>query len=237
MYAGKSLLALIPARGGSKGINNKNIIDLAGKPLIAYSIEAALQSQFIDQVVVTTDSEKIAEVSKQYGASIPFLRPPELAQDASQTIDAVLHALEALNAKGNSVDVLVLLQPTQPLRSSEDIDKAIDLFFQSRRLPLVSVSPVNDPPLLIRTISPDGRLVSLLNENSTCRRQDMPNYYRVNGCIYINNASEITGNTSFNDNPVPFIMCKEHSVDIDEPADLSIAECYLRLGNAKDSAI
>lgn len=229
MFAEKKILALIPARGGSKGIKDKNIIDLAGKPLIAYTIEAAFRSQYVDQVVVTTDSQRITEVSKLYGASVPFLRPAEFAQDTSRTIDAVLHAIKALNAKGQSFDVLVLLQPTQPLRSSEDIDKAILAFFQFGRRSLISISPVSEPPLLIRTIDSKGYLSSLLNETSTCRRQDMPEYYRVNGCIYINNTIELSNETSFNDNLVPFIMSKEHSVDIDETVDLAIAEYYLRL--------
>lgn len=228
MFNNQKILALIPARGGSKGIKDKNIIFLAGKPLIAYSIEAAKYSKYIDDIIVTTDSEKIAEISKQYGASVPFMRPAELAADTSKTIDAVLHAIQTLKTMGKEYDVLILLQPTQPLRTNKDIDEAIEIYYQNKEEGLVSVSPVDDSPLLIRSISNDGKLLNLLSQNSTCRRQDMPEYYKVNGCIYINKIDEIDKNTSFNDNKVPFIMRKEHSVDIDELSDLWMAEYYLQ---------
>lgn len=229
MFGKQNILALIPARGGSKGIKDKNIIPLGGKPLIAYSIEAAKKSKYIDSIVVTTDSEKIAEVAKQCGAKVPFLRPTELAADTSKTIDAVLHAIKTLKFMGENYNTLVLLQPTQPLRTAYDIDKAIEVYYQKGEKGLVSISPVDDSPLLIRSIGKDGNLVNLLSQNSTCRRQDMPDYYRVNGCIYINKIDEIDENTSFNDNRVPFIMTKEHSVDIDELSDLWMAEYYLQL--------
>lgn len=228
MFGKQKILALIPARGGSKGIKDKNIISLAGKPLIAYSIEAAKKSKYIDSIVVTTDSEKIAEVAKRYGARVPFLRPAELAADTSKTIDAVLHAIKTLKSMGENYDTLVLLQPTQPLRTTDDIGKAIELYYESGENGLVSISSVDDSPLLIRSIDEDGKLINLLSQNSTCRRQDMPNYYKVNGCIYINKIDEINENTSFNDNKVPFIMDKEHSIDIDELSDLWMAECYLK---------
>lgn len=229
MFGKQKILALIPARGGSKGIKDKNIILLAGKSLIAYSIEAAKNSKYIDSIVATTDSEKIAEVAKKYGARVPFLRPPELAGDTSKTIDAVLHAIKTLKSMDEDYNTLVLLQPTQPLRTTDDIDRAIELYYENGENGLVSISPVNDSPLLIRSIGADGKLVNLLSLNSTCRRQDMPNYYKVNGCIYINKIDELDKNTSFNDNKVPFIMTKEHSVDIDEISDLWMAEYYLQL--------
>lgn len=228
MFAKQKILALIPARGGSKGIKGKNIIPLAGKPLIAYSIEAAKKSKYIDSIVVTTDSEKIAEVAKEYGARVPFLRPAELAADTSKTIDAVLHAIKTLKSLSEEYDVLVLLQPTQPLRTADDIDKAIELYYGNGENGLVSISRVDDSPLLIRSINDDGKLKNLLSQNSTCRRQDMPDYYKVNGCIYINKIDELNENTSFNDNKVPFIMTKGHSVDIDELSDLWMAEYYLK---------
>lgn len=231
MFGKQKILALIPARGGSKGIKDKNIIPLAGKPLIAYSIEAAKKSKYIDSIVVTTDSEKIAEVAKRYGARVPFLRPVELAADTSKTIDAVLHAIKTLKSMGENYDTLVLLQPTQPLRTTDDIGKAIELYYEDGENGLVSISPVDDSPLLIRSIGADGKLLNLLSQNSTCRRQDMPNYYKVNGCIYINKIDELNENTSFNDNKVPFIMDKEHSIDIDEMTDLWMAECYLKKYN------
>lgn len=227
MYEAKRILAFIPARAGSKGIKNKNIVDLKGKPLIAYSIEAAKASYYIDEIIVSTDGENIAQVAMEYGAEVPFLRPKKLASDTSKTVDAVMHLINYLDEKGRGFDVLVLLQPTQPLRTAEDIDEAIRIFFRNGQEALASVSVVDDHPLLIRSISKDGHLKSLLNESSTCRRQDMQEYYRVNGAIYINLISELSLDTSFNDNAVPYIMEEEHSVDIDEWKDLKLCELYL----------
>lgn len=228
MYSDKKILALIPARGGSKGIKKKNIIMLAGEPLISYTIKASLNSRYIDSTVVTTDSLEIAQIAKKYGACVPFIRPAELAADTSKTIDAVLHAIKELK-KNNSMqyDALVLLQPTQPLRTSQDIDEAIELFYKMGEKSLVSISSVKDHPLLIRKIDNSGKLIPLLEESSTCRRQDMPAYYRINGCIYINKISTLNHTTSFNDNEIPYKMSEEHSVDIDELSDLHMAEYYL----------
>lgn len=233
MFNGDRILAIIPARGGSKGIPRKNIIELCGKPLISYTIEAGLHSKYLDYVMVSTDDKEIAKISKASGADIPFLRPAELAQDESKTIEVILHALTELSRLGMRFDVLVLLQPTEPLRDSLDIDKAIEKFFAFGKRPLVSISEVNDHPLLIRSI--EGQIVKpLLNEISTCRRQDMPVFYRVNGCIYINSIHEINETTSFNDNEIPFIMDKSHSVDIDELSDIAMAEYYLNRGAVKN---
>lgn len=227
MIEKNKIVALIPARGGSKGIKNKNIIDLCGKPLISYTIQAALESKYIDKVIVSTDSQEIADVAIKYGAEVPFLRPGELASDTSKTIDAVMHAVGELEKRKEEYDILILLQATQPLRTADDIDSAIELFIKNKGQSLVSVSPVEDNPILIRTIDNLGRMNSILPMKSTCRRQDMPLYYRVNGCIYINLISELDLNTSFNDNTIPYIMPKERSVDIDEIKDLLIAQYYI----------
>jgi CMP-N-acetylneuraminic acid synthetase len=231
MYNGFKILGLIPARGGSKGIKDKNIVDLCGKPLIAYTIEAARNSKYIDEVIVSTDSEKISNVARQYGARVPFLRPQNLALDTSRTIDAVIHAIGYMKKEfGETYDVLVLLQPTQPLRSTSDIDGALEIFFDKGQIDLVSVSEVEDNPILVRTLERNGMLHPILDMRSTCRRQDMPVYYKVNGCIYINKVSDIDENTSFNDNKIGYVMSSEHSVDIDELKDLKITECYLTGG-------
>ncbi len=233
MYGEKRILALIPARGGSKGIPHKNVIPLAGKPLIQYTIDAGLKSRYIDYVLVSTDDREIAETAERCGARVPFLRPAELASDTAKTIDAVLHAVETLREAGETFDSLVLLQPTSPLRTAEDVDGAVERFYACGRQAVVSVSEVNDPPILTRIIeeTPEGeRLKPLLAGSSTCRRQDMPAYYRVNGSIYINAAETLNRDTSFNDNPVPYRMAKNHAVDIDEPADLALAEYLLGSG-------
>ena len=226
MYKDKKILALIPARGGSKGIPNKNITDLAGKPLIAYSINACKGSRFVDDIVVSTDSEKIATIARTFGAEVPFMRPEELAMDTSKTLDAVLHAVSELKKQGREYDSIVLIQPTQPLRTSEDIDGAIDTYYINSEQDVVSVCEVSEHPLLMRTLK-EGVLVPLLDKSSTCRRQDMDKYYKVNGCVYVNSVNNLNENTSFNDNLIPYVMDRSHSVDIDEPADLKYAEVVI----------
>lgn len=228
MIEGKKVLALIPARGGSKGIKDKNIIPLCGKPLIAYSIQAAKDSRYIDDVVVTTDSERIAETARTYGAKVPFLRPAELASDTAKTIDAVLHAVKWLEAKRKTYDLLVLLQPTQPLRKAEDIDEALELCIEKGMQDVVSVKAVSEHPILMRIIDQKGELKGLLPMQSTVRRQDMPQYYLVDGSIYVNRIENLKESTSFNDNPIPYIMDAKCSVDIDELSDLEQAERLLK---------
>lgn len=227
MINGKRILALIPARGGSKGIKNKNIIELCGKPLISYTIAAAKESSYIDSVIVSTDSEKIAEVAIACGACVPFLRPAELALDTSTTIETVCHAIEWLVKYEDRYDVLVLLQPTSPLRTQGDIDKALEKF-EREGLPVASVSRAKDSPILLRKLTGESQMVSLLGIPSTVRRQDMPPVYRVNGSIYINAISSLSENTSFNDNACPYVMDESHSVDIDSYLDLEIAKYYMR---------
>jgi CMP-N-acetylneuraminic acid synthetase len=228
MYNNLRILALIPARGGSKGIKNKNIIDLNGHPLIYYTIQAGLKSSYIDDVVVSTDSETIAHVAKECGASVPFLRPQELASDHAKTIDSVLHAINTLRIQGKEYDLFVLLQPTSPLRDSNDIDAAIEQMMQSHSESLVSISPVSDSPILIRTIDDNYKLSNLLAVNSTVRRQDMKPYYVVNGSIYINYVKDLSLSTSLNDNASGYIMSARHSADIDEMSDLIYARILMQ---------
>lgn len=223
------VLAIIPARAGSKGIKDKNIVDLNGKPLIAYSIEAGLKSKYIDKVVVTTDGEEISRIAMKYGAKVPFLRPKHLASDTSKTIDSVLHCIEALRKLGEEYDYMVLLQPTQPLRQSWHIDEAIELILEKDEDALVSVSKVNDHPILMRSIDENGYTKNLLQECSTKRRQDFQDYYKVNGAIYINKINDnLNKNTSLNDNKLAYVMDSKYDVDIDELLDLHIAELVMK---------
>ncbi len=220
MYKDHSILAIIPARGGSKGIPGKNIFEVSGKPLIAYTLEAASGSQYIDYVLVSTDSQEIADTAKKYGGQVPFLRPAELASDTAKTIDAVVHCVKEMKeSQMQEFESVVLLQPTSPLRTSEDIDGAIELFYQNDEKSLVSVSELDVNPVLIRRIE-DGRAVPILNESSTVRRQDFKKYYRVNGAIYINRACELTPETSLNDNETAYIMDSSHCIDIDSMDDI-----------------
>ena len=209
----KKVLAIIPARSGSKGIKDKNIINLNGKPLIAYSIEAGLKSKYIDKVVVTTDGEEIAKVARAYGAEVPFMRPDYLASDTAKTIDAVMHCIEEMKRLG------------EPLRQSWHIDEAIELILEKDEEALVSVSKVKDHPILMRTIDSNGYAINLLEGSSTKRRQEFPDFYKVNGAIYINKINEnLNNDTSLNDNKLVYVMDEKYDVDIDEMLDLQIAE-------------
>ena len=222
------ILSIIPARGGSKGIKKKNIVNLNGKPLIAYTIEESLKSKYINRTIVSTDLEEIAEISKNYGADIPFIRPKELATDTSKNIEVLMHALEELKKNGETYDYVVLLQPTQPLRKVFHIDESIELLIENKGDSLVSVSKVKDHPILIRKVLENGEVVNLFNCSSTVRRQDFPDYYIVNGAIAINKVNEnLNINTSINDNKLAYIMDQKYDIDIDTMLDLKLVEIIM----------
>lgn len=227
MIKNKKVLAIIPARGGSKGIPRKNMIPLCGKPLLAYSIEAAQKSNYIDRILVSTDSAEIAQTAELYGVLVPTLRPQCLAEDDTRTIDVMLYHREELEKKGQSYDIVVLLQPTQPLRTAADVDAAIELFEKKGSIGVVSISEADDHPILMRVMA-EGRMEKLVSEASTVRRQEFSKVYKVNGCIYVNAMQTLRPDTSLNDNPIPFMMEKSHAVDIDEYIDLAVAECYIK---------
>ena len=232
MYKNRKILAVIPARGGSKGIPDKNIIEINNRPLIDYTISEALNSQYIDKIIVSTDSEKIANIAKKCGADVPFLRPKHLAEDHSKTIDVLIDLIKQLSKNGEEYNYLLLLQPTQPLRRTFHIDEAIKIIIENNYKSLLSVNEVSEHPVLIRSIHKDGRLKNLLSINSTVRRQDFESYYKVNGAIYINLLDEdFNADTSLNDNIYPYIMDKEYDLDIDEPFDLEIFKLKLHLNN------
>lgn len=223
------ILALIPARGGSKGIKDKNIVDLCGRPLISYTIGAALKSKYIDSVVVSTDSPKISSVSLNYGAMVPFLRPKKLASDTAKTIEVMEHALKKLMYLGKKYDIVVLLQATSPLRSYKDIDCALELFVERKGQSLLSINEVSKHPLLIRALKKGNKLSRILDKRSDVRRQDMNKYYFVNGAIYINKVDQICSSTSLNDNEIGYVLPEIRSVDIDDETDLVIAKALMKM--------
>lgn len=228
MYKKKRILAIIPARGGSKGIPHKNIIDIYGKPLIQYSIECAKNSKYIDRTIISTDNLRIKEVAEKFGGDVPFLRPEELAQDTSKTIDCLVHAVNWLKEKGEEYDYLVLLQNTVPLRKSWQVDEAIERIFASNERSLVSITEVEENPVLMRTLNEDGTVKNMLQVNSTMRRQDFPKFYRVDGAIYIQKLDEnFNLETSLNDGRLAYIMEEKYSVDIDTYLDIQKIEYYL----------
>ena len=223
------ILAIIPARGGSKGIPRKNIRLLARKPLIAYSIEASLKSKYIDRVVVSTEDEEIAEISKRYEAEV-IERPKEVARDDSPTIDAIFHALEVLKAEENyEPDIAILLQPTSPLRNAEDIDSAIELFLNADCESVVSVCEFKHSPYWCFVIE-GGYLKSLFgDEYLRRRRQDLEKVYMPNGAIYISTPENLRIYKSFYcPRTIPYIMPPERSIDIDNEVDLMLAELLMK---------
>ncbi len=220
MYKNNRILALIPARGGSKGIKNKNITLLQGKPLISYTINAAIEANCFDSITVSTDSQKIADISKSLGASVPFLRSEELANDTAKSEAVIFHALDEFKKQGKVFDIVVYLQPTSPLRTSEDICNCLDFFIDNNIKSLTSLSEVEEHPLFMRTINNENKVSKVLNTASNIRRQDLAPYYILNGAIYINRTKDITQKTVLNDNEYGYILPQNHCIDIDTQEDL-----------------
>lgn len=232
-------VAIIPARGGSKGVPNKNIRLLAGKPLIAYAIETALTSNMFEDIIVSTDSDKIADVALAYGATVPFMRPDYLATDRSRTIDAVIYTLDRLRDEFKSeYDATVLLQPTAPLRNSDDISKSISLFEESKMPSLVSIAKLEEPhPYKLKKIV-NGMVEPFLqgvNADSERPRQELPECYFLNGAIYITESTVVRKDRSFFGKETSYyIMPNERSVNIDTEIDFKLAEVLINChGNSK----
>ena len=232
MYKGKNILGLIPARGGSKGLPRKNIKPLLGKPLIAWTIEQALVSKYLDKVVVSTDDKEIAEISKKYGADVPFIRPKQLAEDNAKGIDVVLNALDWFreNDKRKQYDLIMLLQPTSPLRKSEDINKAIELLFLKKAKAIVSVCEADHHPLWANTLPGDGCMKDFIRKEIINKnRQELPKFYRLNGAIYLAYCNYIEKCKSFfNKDTFAYIIPKERSIDIDNEIDFKLAEILIK---------
>lgn len=223
------ILAIIPARGASKGIKNKNIKNLAGKPLIAYTIEAAKKSKYISRTVVSTDNPTIAEVSRKYCAEVPFLRPVKLSQDNTPMVKVIIHTLNTLKEREKYIpDIVVLLQPTSPLRRVETIDDGIEYFLKNNKRPLISVTKAKQNPYWMKTLKNGYLYPFIRNKKPFYRRQDLPDIYIPNGCLYICSMQDLKSGDPFNnDEIVGFIMDREESVDVDGQEDLILAEYYI----------
>ena len=230
MIAGRSVLALIPARGGSKGLPRKNVLDLCGKPLIAWSIEQAMACPEVDNVVVSTDDKEIAGLSKAFGAEVPFMRPPELAGDTASSMSVILHAVDHLETAGASFDILVLLEPTSPLREVTDISGALArLVSDSRFESVVGVSQVESvhPAFLYRL--QDGMLSPYLGEQKPAvRRQDIERLYFLEGSVYVSYVDSLRSRLSFyHEATAPWIVPRYKSIEIDEISDLIAVEALM----------
>lgn len=221
MIQGKTILAIIPARGGSKGIPRKNVKLLAGKPLIAWTIEEAKKSKYIDRLILSSEDAEIIKVAKEWDCEVPFVRPPELAKDDTPGIEPVLHALNTLKEK---YDYVVLLQPTSPLRSVDDIDGCIETCVSFKATACVSVTEVSQHPYWMYKIPSSGFLVPLIQqENTFSCRQDLPPMYVLNGAVYVVESFSLVKCKSFLSSfTKAFIMPKERSLDIDDNVDLQL---------------
>lgn len=230
MYKKKKILALIPARGGSKGVPRKNIRLLSGKPLIGWTIDQARESRYIDEIIVSTEDPAIAEVSKKSGAIVPFIRPRALAEDASPMIDVIIHALKWLRDNGGIFDLVVLLQPTSPLRTPEDIDRAIELFFSKKAKTVVAVCLAGHHPYRMNILPRNGRMNKFIKPcNVHIGRQKLPVFYYINGAVYVADINYIMRyKTLYGNNTYAYIMPEERSVDIDNEIDFYFSEYLLR---------
>ena len=223
MIAGKKVLAVIPARGGSKGVPGKNIRPLAGRPLIAWTIAAAGHAPELDRVIVSSEDPAIIAIAKEWGGDAPFIRPTELARDDTPGIAPVLHALDALPEK---YDYVVLLQPTSPLRTGADISAALKICVEDNAPACVSVSSPHHAPWWMFSLSDSRRLQPLFPKDALpTRRQDMPEVYALNGAVYVAEVGWLRETRSFlTPETAAYVMPLERSLDIDTELDFRIAE-------------
>lgn len=223
-------IAIIPARSGSKGLIDKNIKLLNGKPLLYYTIEAAIKSNLFSCVHVSTDSQLYAEIAEQYGADVPFLRNESLASDEADTWDVVRFVIKAYEEIGRAFDTIAILQPTSPLRDKTDIIEAYNFYIENNANSVISVCEMEHSPLWSNVLSMNRSMENFIMPENNKRRQDLPVYYRENGAIYIQDKELVLnyGNV-YGKNSYAYIMSKEKSIDIDCSLDFKIAEIIMNL--------
>lgn len=223
------ILALIPARGGSKRLPNKNILSLGGKPLINWTIAAARGIPEIVDILVSTDSSEIAKIAKEAGVLVPWLRPSELAADASTSIDVCLHALDWYEKERGPIDGLILLQPTSPFRSKNSVLQVISLYGKFPESSIVSLSPAESHPMWCYRVQGFRLKPFMADGTAVTRSQELPPAYVLNGSLYIASPKFLRTNKSFIDqNTIPFIMRDYREVlDIDTEVDWKLAETYI----------
>ena len=236
MISNRKLLAIIPARGGSKRLPNKNILDLAGKPLIVWTIDAAKKSKYIDRIVVSTDSSRIAEIALKAGAEVPFMRPEHLAQDDTSTYDVVDHTLTQLRNYGNQYECLLLLQPTSPLRKSEHIDGAADLFTAKNADAVISVTGVDHLNEWSGNIPKSLCMEKYFQGKTEKQSQELSIKYKINGAIYLVDVSKLSKYKTFfiPNNIFAYQMEKEVSIDVDIQFDFDISEYLIKQRSSMD---
>ena len=221
-------LAIIPARSGSKGVKDKNIKLLNGVPMMKYSIQAALDSSMFSHVMVSTDSEQYAEIGRQCGAEVPFLRSEVLAQDQSSSWDAVKEVIEKYKNMGEVFDTLTLLQPTSPLRDSSDIQEAFRILNEKKANSVVSVCEIEHSPFWANTLDENQSMIHFANRGDT-NRQMLPTYYRLNGAIYLMKVSTLYDvENLYSKQCYAYIMTQKKSIDNDTMDDFEYAEYLLK---------
>lgn len=232
MYKEKKIVAIVTARSGSKGLPSKNVKILCGKPLIAWTIEQAKKSKYVDDVIVSTDDKIIASVSEKFGAEIPFLRPQKLSSGTAKSIDVVLHAMEWLKNNARQPDLVVMLQPTSPLRSDQDIDRSIELLLEKKAESVVSVCPSEHPMEWTNVLSKNGSMRSFLKKDLVNSiRQELPQSYSLNGAVYVSFCDILKEKLSFiHEGTFAYIMPRVRSVDIDDEYDFKLAEFIMKEG-------
>jgi len=232
------VLGLIPARGGSKGVPRKNIRLLQGKPLLAYTAESALQAKTLARVILSTEDEEIAEIGRNCGLDVPFMRPFELAQDSTPSLMVVRHALLALKEQGENFEAVCLLQPTNPLRRAKDIDDCVELFIRTRADSVISVLPVPHEynPKWVFWQDDGGRMsLSTGDAEIIPRRQDLPRAFHRDGTVYVTQSEIIFNRQSlYGDNVQGFEMSPEFSVNIDTEEDWRAIEKRLAANEKYD---
>lgn len=232
----KEILAIIPARGGSKGLPRKNILPLMGKPLISYTIEEAKKSKYINRIIVSTDSKEIADISLNYGAEVPFLRPDNIAGDTSSTDEVIMHTLNYLkDNEGKIPEIICLLQCTSPLRTAEDIDGTIEKLLKNNSSSAVSVSEAKSNPYWTNIFKNDHLEYFLEKGKKIKRRQDLPKVYELNGAVYVAKSEEfLREGTLETDDVVGYIMEDGHSIDIDNILDFKFAELVMEYNKNRE---
>ena len=219
------MIAIIPARGGSKGLPGKNIKLLNGKPLIAYTIEAAKQSENVSRVIVNTDDAEISKVALDYGAEVPFVRPSELASDAAKSIDVLLHTLAWLKKNEDlQIDEIIVLQPTSPLRTTQHIDEAIKMYLEKKADSVISYCQEEHSVFWHKFITDEGKFEDIFNGDYLKNRQEIRPTFYPNGAIYIIKTKLLLEKKYYSENAYAFLMDKKSSVDIDTMEDFEFAE-------------
>ena len=235
MIRGKSVLTFIPARGGSKTIPQKNIQKIAGKEMLGYTIEAAADSDVSDRIILSTDSQEIAQIGRNYGAETPFMRPPSLATDEARMMDVIKHGMNWVEEQDGSYDVFLYLQPTCPLRKARHILEAFEVFFAKQAYSVVSINETGYIPGRVSTLPSDENMSKFVDQQSIqANRQELATYYELNGAIEMIRWEVMKKNWNwYRERSYPYIIPQPYGLDIDNEIDLKFAQFLIEEGYAE----